>query len=260
MSKQRTWVLLRGLVREKRHWEDFPDILNTYAPEDEIILYDLPGNGQRHREKSKTTIVEMVDDLRKFLADSSIQQPVNIISLSLGGMVAVEWMNRYPDECAAAVLISTSLRGLNPFYQRLLPSNYPTILKSLLLPGSIHKHELANLKLVSNIIENETSKRDITIKHWVNYAEQYPVSGMNGLRQLFAAINFHVPVHQPDVPILVLRSLADRLVSPQCSLTLSEHWHLPMATHETAGHDIPLDDSQWVCKKIIDWLNNIESN
>ena len=256
MSNQRYWLLLRGLAREQRHWGEFPGVLQTYQPDDRIVLYDFPGNGQRYTENSKTSVVCMVEDIRVFLKSCSIEQPVYIIALSLGGMVAVEWMNRYPDECAGVILISTSLRGLNPFYQRLLPSSYSAIFKSLLFPGNIGKNESVNLKLVSNIVANDITKRDTTLNHWVNYAKQYPVSAINGLRQLFAAINFNVPEHQPDVPILVLCSLADHLVDPQCSLSLAKHWNLPVEIHITAGHDIPLDDSQWVCEKIKLWLKN----
>jgi pimeloyl-ACP methyl ester carboxylesterase len=256
MQAKRTWILLRGLVREQRHWEGFPDVFQTYLPDDEIILYDFPGNGQRYKEKSAGSIIDMVDDVRSFALNRSANQPVYIVALSLGGMAAVEWMNRYPKDCAGAVLISTSLRGLNPFYQRLLPSNYPAIIKSLILPGNLHQKESRNMDLVSNIIANDPIKRDTTIKHWVSYAEQCPVSALNALRQLLAATRFQVPAHRPEVPILVLRSLGDQLVSPRCSLSLARHWGLALQTHETSGHDIPLDDGDWVCQKIRFWLTN----
>lgn len=254
MPNRRTWVLLRGLVREQRHWGNFPDVLQTYFPDDKIILFDFPGNGKRNKEKSATTITGMTNEVRAYVSNRSTGQPVYIIALSMGAMVAVEWMNQHPEECAGAVLISTSLRGLNPFYQRLLPSNYPTILKSLILPEDIHQKENRILHLVSNIIASDSSKKELIVNHWIDYAKQYPVSAINGLRQLIAAMRFHVPAQQPDVPILVLRSLADHMVSPECSATLARHWHLPIETHATAGHDIPLDDAEWVCGKIIQWL------
>lgn len=253
-NRRRTWVLLRGLVREQRHWGNFPDVLQTYFPDDKIILFDFPGNGKRNKEKSATTITGMTNEVRAYVSNRSTGQPVYIIALSMGAMVAVEWMNQHPEECAGAVLISTSLRGLNPFYQRLLPSNYPTILKSLILPENIHQKENRILHLVSNIVASDSSKKELIVNHWIDYAKQYPVSAINGLRQLIAAMRFHVPAQQPDVPILVLRSLADHMVSPECSATLARHWHLPIETHATAGHDIPLDDAEWVCGKIIQWL------
>ncbi len=254
MPNQRTWVLLRGLVREQRHWGNFPDVLQTYFPDDEIILFDFPGNGKRNKEKSATTITAMTNEVRSSLSNHLTAQPVYVIALSMGAMVAVEWMNQHPEECAGAVLISTSLRGLNPFYQRLLPSNYPTILKSLILPEDIHQKENRILHLVSNIIASDSTKSEVIVSHWIDYAKQYPVSAINGLRQLIAAMRFHVPAQQPDVPILVLRSLADHMVSPECSATLARYWHLPIETHAAAGHDIPLDDAEWVCEKIIQWL------
>lgn len=256
MSEHRVWLLLRGLVREQRHWGDFPALLKSQFPDDRIVLYDSAGNGQRNKEKSATTIQAMVDDLRSFLMQQGVDRPVTIIALSLGAMVAVALMDKYPEECAGAVLISTSLRGLNPFYQRLLPTNYPAILNALISPGNIRKKELNNLNLVSNIVANDISRRNTTVKDWVSYANKNPVSAINGVRQLLAATSFHVPEHQPDVPILVLRSLADHLVNPQCSLSLARQWNLPIETHNTAGHDIPLDDSRWVCEKINLWLKN----
>jgi len=251
---QRSWVLLRGLVREQRHWEDFPEILQSHFPEDEILLYDFPGNGHRYKEQSATSIHEMMDDLRTFVKGSKITHPVHIIALSLGGMVAIEWMHKHPDECAASVLISTSLRGLNPFYERLLPANYLTILRSLFFPGDLYKTEESSLNLISNIASQDESKKELIINNWVTYAEQCPVSGMNGIRQLIAATRFRVPKQRPEVPMLVLGSLSDRLVSPECSLTLAEHWHIPIETHSLAGHDIPLDDATWVCQSIEQWL------
>ena len=253
MSNRRTWILLRGLVREQRHWGRFPDVLQACFPDDEIMLFDFAGNGQRNKEKSATTIVDMVDDIRSSVIHAH-DRPVYILALSMGAMVAVEWMNQHPEECAGAVLISTSLRGLNPVYQRLLPSNYPTIIKSLIFPEDIHQKERRILSMVSNIISHDPIKSDDTVNHWVDYAQQNPVSAINGIRQLIAAMRFRVPEQQPKVPMLVLCSMADHMVSPECSATLARHWQLPIETHDSAGHDIPLDDAEWICEKIVQWI------
>lgn len=254
MSDKRSWILLRGLVREQRHWGEFPGIFQQHFPSDNIILYDFPGNGQRNKEKSASCIIDMVEDVRAYISGHRLHHPVYIIALSLGGMVAVEWINRYPDECAGAVLISTSLRGLNPFYQRLLPSNYPIIFKSLIFHEDIFQKERRILNLVSNIVARDPAKSEAVIRHWVSYAEQNPVSASNGLRQLIAAIRFHVPKLPPAIPIMLLNSQADHMVSPECSFVLAKYWQLPIETNKTAGHDIPLDDAEWVCEKIAKWL------
>ena len=41
------WVLLRGLVRESRHWGALPDLLAQALPAHPILCPDLPGNGVR---------------------------------------------------------------------------------------------------------------------------------------------------------------------------------------------------------------------
>ncbi len=254
MPKQRTWILLRGLMREQRHWGNFATILQSHLPDDKLYLHDFAGNGHRYKEKSAISIREMVEDIRLSIEQQSIEKPVFILALSLGAMVAIEWMKRYPDECAGSVLISTSLRGLNPFYQRLLPANYPVILKSLMLAKNIYHNESRILSMVSNTTASDNSKSTDIIEAWVSYARQYPVSASNGLRQLIAAMRFNVPEQRPVTPMLLLTSMADQMVSPECSLTLAEHWQLPIEIHDTAGHDIPLDDEEWVCHKITLWL------
>ena len=255
----RRWVLLRGLVREQRHWNDFPDIFKRYFSNDQLVLHDFAGNGKRFREVSATSIQGMVEDIRYTLSTDSFaseykQHPVHLIALSLGAMVATEWMIRYPDECAASVLISTSMKGLNPLHQRLLPSTYPAIIRSLLLPGPIEQKESRNPNLVSNLAADDETRRETLIRQWAGYARECPVSASNGIRQLIAAARFQLPDINPRQPVLILRSLGDHLVSPECSTTLAEHWHKSLQTHDTAGHDIPLDDADWVCAKILEWL------
>jgi len=74
-----TWVLLRGLAREARHWGDFPAVFRNEFPDADILTPDLPGNGRRFEEPSPTRVADMV---------------------------AVDWAARHPEECRAAVLIS----------------------------------------------------------------------------------------------------------------------------------------------------------
>jgi len=41
----RPWVFLRGLIRQHRHWEDFPERFRAAFPGTPVLLLDLPGNG-----------------------------------------------------------------------------------------------------------------------------------------------------------------------------------------------------------------------
>lgn len=106
----RPWILLRGLMRETRHWGEFPQVLATYLPTAEIVMLDLPGNGSLHLRRSPDYVHDMVEACRGQLQERGIAPPYNLLALSLGAMVACDWATRHPDEIEKAVLINTSLR------------------------------------------------------------------------------------------------------------------------------------------------------
>ena len=54
-----TWVLLRGLTREQRHWGGFPKLLAEQLPGAHIVALDLPGNGRLCAQTSPATVPEM---------------------------------------------------------------------------------------------------------------------------------------------------------------------------------------------------------
>jgi len=246
------FVLLRGLTREQRHWGDFPQQLLQHFPNASVITPDLPGNGSACQERSPTSIAEMVEAVRAPLHKRLSHGPIVIIALSMGAMVTLEWMHRYPAEVSAAVLMSTSLKGISPFYRRLRPSSYLFLLKSLLFETSPRQRERTILKLNSNLRQGDA----LLLEEWCRYAQQYPVSRANAWRQLLAAARYRVPDAKPVEPVLLLAGMGDRLVNPQCSIDLARHWQLPVESHPEAGHDLPLDAGEWVCERIGGWLIN----
>lgn len=56
------------------------------------------------------------------------------------------------------------------------------------------------------------------------------------------------------MPVLLLAGQQDRLVNVKCSLALAQHWHCAIRVYPTAGHDLPLDDGDWVVRQIQEWL------
>ncbi len=245
-----TWILLRGLTREHRHWENFPQLLQAAIPQAKIITPDLPGSGIHHKQTCPGSIKDILEFIRANVEIQQFDKPVHILGLSLGAMIGIEWLRHYPQECATAVLMNTSLKGLNPFYQRLRPGNYGKILNGLLITNDIRARENIIFDLTCNLNQN----RDTIIDHWVSYASEHPVSKANALRQLLAATRYRIPDQKPERPILLLTSLGDRLVNPRCSQSLALHWSLALKSHLTAGHDLTQDDAPWVCEKVTNWL------
>ena len=73
------------------------------------------------------------------------------------------------------------------------------------------------------------------------------------MRQLLAAMRHRPPPRRPPVRMLLLASAQDALVSPRCSQRIAADWYLPLAMHPDAGHDLPLDDPQWLLRRISEW-------
>lgn len=242
-----TWVLLRGLTREARHWGGFPERLQATFPGDRIVTADLPGCGQRHREKSPATVGGMVDALREELADQT--HPFRLLGLSLGAMVAIDWATRYPDEVASAAVVNTSLKPFSAFHERLLPRNYATLARLVFRPGPAAAREAAILQLTSALGDADGA----TLAAWTRIREAAPITRSTAVRQLWAAGRFRAPATAPPVPFLVLASRGDRLVDPGCSEALAKAWNVPLALHESAGHDLPLDAPAWVVDQLVAW-------
>jgi pimeloyl-ACP methyl ester carboxylesterase len=248
------WILLRGLMRDSRHWGDFPALLRERFPQASIELLDLPGNGALFRDYSPPTVRAMADYCRRALRERGFEPPYRVLAMSLGAMVTVDWAARYPQELQAAVLINTSLRPYSAFYQRLRPRVYGPLLRLLLTrPGS---------RTIEQTICELTSRHHpgnaAVVDDWVGWRESHPVSRANTVRQLLAAVRFQAPAQAPATSLLLLASQRDGLVDPHCSQRLADAWGIPLRQHPTAGHDLPLDDGAWVAQQINDWQHSIE--
>lgn len=249
-ARRRGWILLRGLVREARHWDGFTERL-AMALQEPARAVDLPGNGVLWRDASPVSIDGMVEALRHELNETSIPGPHRVLAISLGGMVAVRWAQRYPAEVERLVLINSSLRGVAPFYQRLRPYQYPRLLAAMLLPLSHERRE----RLILRMTTRQQDDLEAVAQRYAQWQRDAPIRKANMVRQLLAAARgFDLPQALPGLPVLVLTSKADRMVSWKCSERIAQRWHWPLRWHTDSGHDLTLDDPEWVLAAIRQWL------
>lgn len=249
------WIFLRGLTRDSRHWGEFPAVFSAVVDGAVVTCVDLPGNGALHRMESPMTIEAMLEYSRRHLALQGVRPPFYLLALSLGGMVAAAWCERYPQEVAGCVLINASLRPFSPFFMRLKPRNYPALLGLALARSQPEEQERIILRLTSR-----DRTRHGVIQRWARYRREAPVTQRNTLRQLVAAIRYRAGLPGPGVPVLVLASAADRLVDARCSQALADAWRAEFAMHPDAGHDLPLDDGLWIARQVHQWLLSVAAS
>jgi pimeloyl-ACP methyl ester carboxylesterase len=250
------WIFLRGLVRESAHWGDFPERFSARIPNSRVLPIDLPGNGTHWRLPSPTSITATMEFARREAVEAWAPTarppaPRYLFAISLGGMVALEWLHRHPSEIAGAVLVNTSLSRLSPFYRRLSWRAWPAVLK-IALQRNTRARERAILELTSRY-----GAEPRQVESRVEAYRRHPIRRLNLIRQLRAAAAYRSPPESPAAPVLLLNSRGDRLVDPACSEAIARHWHVRLATHPWAGHDLPLDDPEWILAEVADWLGSM---
>lgn len=242
------WLLLRGLARESAHWGALLERLRRARPTDDFHTLDLPGTGLNNHLCSPSSIAATREFVER--AASSLPRPLALLGMSLGGMVALDWAQARPGDCALLVLIGTSTGRSRP-WQRLQARNWPAVAQ-LLLIGDSHKRELGILRLTSN---RPFSKA--IIEQWLSIQQERPVTRANVLRQLYAAARYSPHHEPPEPPVLLLASRGDRLVDWRCSAALAEAWGCGFELHDTAGHDLPLDAPDWIIEQIHKHLSSL---
>lgn len=241
------WILLRGLAREQSHWGKFPQMLADAFPGQQFHPVDLPGTGVHFHDpcpESITAIREKVRDSVKH-----IPGPYSLLALSMGGMVALDWAQHAAEgEIQNLVLINSS-SGFSPLWHRIKPVAWPRIVR-LLSRRELFDREADILRLSCN---RPVSLE--TIKHWYSIQRQRPVSYRNALAQLRAAASFELQPERPLPDGLLLASEKDRIVHWKCSKAFEQRWQWTLKVHPSAGHDLPLDDPEWIIRQLDGWLS-----
>lgn len=245
-------ILLRGLVRESRHWGDFPQKLQEALPEYNIHTPEIQGVGKYNQTISPDNLSDMIDFMREQVKEYLGKETI-IIAISLGGMITKQWSEKYPKDFGKMILINTSFKGVNSLFHRLKPN---AIMKffDIFLTGNLAMRERKILELVSNV----TEKIDQAHPAWIKIQEEAPVHRKSFINQIKAALKFNPSEIKPTIPLLLIASRADRLCDYNCTLKLHQLWGGTLKLHQTAGHDIPLDDPKWLIQKIKGFILNNE--
>ena len=114
-----------------------------------MVFLDLPGAGENRNLDPGLDIAAMVPRLRGQLQKKIGSQKARFFCLSLGAMVAMEWMHQFPEDIVSAALINPSSKKHSPFHERLRFGAYNFMLKAL-VASSLRKREFAILEMISN--------------------------------------------------------------------------------------------------------------
>lgn len=240
------WLLIRGLIREQRHWEHFPSVLAQQIPYSKIHFLDLPGMGTEAGRKSPSSVPEIVEDLRRRhqLQREDHPGPWRVIALSFGGMVMMEWVRRYPEDFQSLIVINSSISNLSPFYDRMKLSSAARFAPLFIFDDP----NIRERTLLEQTTSGRTPIADIE-RRWAAFALPRKQVAPVAIAQIKAAMKYKLK-ERLKIPVYVLTSKNDQLASTRCSEKISRFLDVPIRSHEWAGHDLTLEDPMWVCDRI----------
>jgi len=236
----RKLILIRGLGRDQRHWGGLLAEIQKELKSFEVECVDLVGFGTFSELKVPLNIAEMTEALLEELPG----EPVDILGLSLGAMVVMDLVDRYPERVNKYILMNSSLSSLSRASERFNLKLLAPILKQLVssTPESIER-------LITEVVFSHDKKaQQEAFKHWTQIQAQTPISKAAFLRQIYAASQYKGPKKLKKSG-LVLTGVKDKLVSTNCSNEIAKYYGLPLLSHPQAGHD-PLDAADWFINQL----------
>lgn len=210
-----------------------------------VVTIDPPGFGTQNGRVSPRSIAAITDDIRARFEPGDDEW--SLLGISLGGMMAMNWVARYPGDFRRCVVVNTGAAEL------IRPHQLRFGLASLIAGKrfrTVAAHEAAALRLTSNRPVEELAELAAT---WARYQREAGPLDASVLGQAAAAATFRLPARIP-VPLLVLASKGDRLADYRMAERITARFGAASAVHPDAGHDLPLDDGPWVCEQIEKWL------
>lgn len=242
------WLLLRGLMREQDHWGEFKEMLEKMPGVNRVLCLDLAGVGTESSRIFYPQVKEAVEDIRsRFkISKEDSDEEWGILGISLGGMIAMQWVHTHPYDFKKIIVMNSSSRDF-PAWKRLMPTAMKAV-GQIFLDNGIAQREKKIIDLTTNLKKNDLKLMD----SWVKIAQKNPISKMVAVSQLAAAAQFILPP-KISIPMLVLASRADRMVNYECSKGIAHKYRAEIRIHSTAGHDISVDDPSWVVEQIQNW-------
>ncbi|MCY4523521.1 MAG: hypothetical protein OXB84_02155, partial [Halobacteriovoraceae bacterium] len=149
------------------------------------------------------------------------------------------------------ILINSSAGDLSPFWRRIRPKTTGSLLRLFLWHDDPVKREKAIFSMVSNLKKTD----DRLLDQMAGIQRKRPANRKNCLRQTLAAGRFKIPKIN-SVPVILFTSKQDGMVDPACSVKIAEFLETRIVWHPTAGHDLPLDDPDWLVGEVGKFVND----
>lgn len=243
------WVLLiHGLGGSIRTWKYQIDDLHDYN----VIAVDLEGHGGSGFEKHGHLLGRSADDINDILEKEHIEK-VNIISLSLGTLVAMEFAFAYPEKVKSIILAGFVLN---------LGIGYKTLLAVVegfkyIIPKKFFYPMFANIMMPC---KNHKKSRDFFIRESVRMKSSAFRMWLSELfRTQFKLKEYIEVIEENKLPVLLISGKQDYFFVNSVKRTQKKIGDSALCFIEKCGHVCSIEKHDIFNKLMLNFLNGLNS-
>lgn len=243
----RAIVLIHAFPTDQRLWQPQQQTLKNHY---RVITLDLRGFGKsKATDGSAVTMTEYADEIKQLLTQLQINKAI-IGGESMGGYIALAFLQKYPDSIDGLILSDTQAIADTPEIKE----------KREVSAREVLEHGTANL--LTNFMSralSDTASDDV--KNYLRtIIREQPATGIaSALRGMALRADTSELLAKTTIPILIISGEQDTLISPQ----QSENMHALAKNSQlfiikNAGHLSNLEQPQQWNGAVAGWIDTIK--
>ena len=252
-------VLIHGFGSKK---ESFMAQIPALSQEFKILSFDNRGSGKSERPNIPYTMEMFVDDIKGLMDYLEIKK-AHLLGLSLGGMIGLNYVLKYPNAVNKLVLINTLAQLPNDFDSEAYINTRIEALElakkdpELSFWQSTHFGFYPKFRIKMKANPKERFYGLWSVEDVLKYYKTDPPTAQDvrNIASSFKTHNAYEKLHEIKHKTLLLTASHDRLVPKEKMLEI--HKKMPNSTYqiiEKAGHESPKSRAPEVNKAIIEFL------
>lgn len=241
-------VMIMGLGGNMDWWD--PRLIRGTSKRYRTVMFDNRGAGRSDAPDIDYSIRMFADDTAK-LMDNLTMQKAHVLGISMGGMIAQEFVLAYPERVEKLVLCSTNCGAS----QSVPPA--PRVLDSLSGWASETLDDMIK-NIVSILFTNDFIKGNpVYMKLVTEQILKVPIAPDAFMRQVKAIMAWDSYARLPDirVPTLVMHGMKDVLIPPENARILADK--IPgakLAYFEKSAHALFSQETDTVVNTLLEFL------
>ncbi|KAI9279064.1 Alpha/Beta hydrolase protein [Umbelopsis sp. AD052] len=248
--------LIMGLSTSIQGWSNQTEYLASTGKYT-VLVFDNRGVGYSDSPWGLYSTSQMADDTIELLDHLGWKESINVVGISMGGMISLELADRIPERIASLTLTSTTARRNVPTWKLVNaltrialftpdPRDKVNIIVDLLYPPEWLASSPTNPKLSKYQTNREYATHSF-IKHATKSRLQ-PLRGNVG--QTAACLRHSVSdsrlksIKERNVPTMVVTGTIDNFINPAHSHHLQKMLNAKLEIFEGSGHALPEEQSE----------------